>query len=233
MRLEHLLIGFPGLLLLATLLGYTENGGQQMQRLNGLVSAQVQAGPERMPLNQDYLIVRRPGGEQHKLPVILVMRVYSFKALLMREGKPRLWNHRLHSYEIRAVGENDLFCWNICSLGRPLGMFRLFSNERGENHLAWVEGRSVCFSQVKEPRDRLVAITDVLANEGGHLPGIVRVPTDRLIDREHHGWNALYSELAVEALEVSESGIVTMKVSALRPDKVFTLVYDGKEWRKE
>ncbi len=237
MRCKRLLIGFLAVVLLATLLVYAESKDQQMQRLNALVLVDLETGPKRVSLNQNYVIVRGSGGEQHKLPVILVMRVYKFKALLMREGKPRLWNHRLHSYEIRPTGKNHLFTWNICSLGSPLGRFSLFSNERGENYLAWVQGRTVCFSQIKEPRDRLVAITEALAREE-RFPGIVKVPTDTLIDRKDHyakdrPANAFYTEFTIKALEVGESGTVIVKVCAPRSDKVFKLVFDGKKWQKK
>ena len=237
MRSKRLLIGFLVVLLLATLFVYAENEGYQMQKLNALMSVTVEVKPERIPLNQDYLIVQQPQGEQHRVPVILVQRVYGFEALQMKEGKPRLWAHHLFSYEICANAGEDLFTWNINSLGRPLGMFRLFSNERGENYLTWVEGRSVCFSQIKEPRDRLVSVTETLAKRE-RFPGIVRVPTNTLIDRKDHyakdrAANAFYTKFTVEALEIGESGTVNMKVSAPGSDKVFKLVFDGKSWSKE
>lgn len=235
MRTQYL---FACLLVLTACFVFAGSAVQEIQRANALLSAEIETGPERIVLNQDYLIMDRPGGKQHKLPIILAMRIYKLKVLQIREGKPQQWEQSLFSYEICGVTQEELFTWNVCSSGRPLGMFRLFSNKRGENHLAWVESRTVCFSKIAEPRDRVVAITDAVASGGARSPEIVRVPTDKLIPRKYHypkgrPSNVFYREFSIEALEVGEGGDITLKVASPGAEKVFTLVFDGKEWRKE
>lgn len=223
--------GLATVALFAACLVFAALPDQELEGVNALMSAELATGPLRMPLNQDYLIVRGPGAEQRRVPVILVANYYRFQALQVREGKPGLWGHHLSSYEIRAVGEDELFAWNMWSL-HPLGMFRLFSNEGGQNYLAWVDRSTVCFAEVTQPRDRVVALTEALSVT--ERPAwVVRVPTNRLIDSKHHGRDVFYSELVVEALDIAEAGHITAKISALRTGKLFNIVFDGKEWRKQ
>jgi hypothetical protein len=223
----------------ALLMGRADVCGAESR--GALVSIQLKAGPETVPLDSSSITIVGPGGVPKPTPAVLEHRTYQVDAVDLAGGRRR--TYRLECYELRAIAPDRHFEWAVCS-HLDLGMFRLLSKEDGQHYLAWVEGVNVFFSEMREQRDRVGGVCQYVRTLGATPDDAVLVPTGQLIDQQE--WrpgdrpvSTLFSELTVDDISLGEGGSVTVKISGPRPGspsrqaKHFTLVFDGKEWRRE
>jgi hypothetical protein len=208
---------------------------QSSDSLWGVLSLQVEGTPQYEPLNRQRMVLR-DGDKGREVPVVLESTIYRYRGLSVEKGQVAFQSGRLCSYDLRAIDNKRPFSWSICAPETPLGMFRLLTDKDGRNYLAWVDGGLVCFAEIRAARDRAAAIVDAASTGGGAFPGMVRIPTDTLIDREYHfpgdrPANAFYSEFIVDDIEVRETGAAVVTISSPRKPARFRLLFDGKAWR--
>lgn len=191
-------------------------------------SAQLRS-QQVIPLGQKPCIILLEGdAERKKVPVVLVKLEYFCEFL--RVGKRGLSDRSssLFCYEIRSKGDVP-YTWAMWSDRGGRGHFRLFTDDQGNNFLAWVEFSSVLFTEVSKPNDRLVELTRYLSQV--EPDQFQRVPVGTLVP-EVRSWgvNALYFDISVRSIEKDATGKMTLEVSGPKSDMVYTLVQEDEKW---
>jgi len=142
----------------------------------------------------------------------------------------------------------------------PLGRYyfwaeqelKLFSNEQGDDYLAVSRNRFVGIMDVSEPNDRMAALKEFvwleikdppqpeglseIALRGGFVgygAGRLRlVPVVPLFRVWPFAYATGPAHITIQAVS-KENGNLIVQVSGIKSDRVYTLVFDGKQWRVE
>ena len=211
-------------------------GGAQERRsvsgVNLLKSAELR-GQTVIPLGPKRVVMLHEGEAQNKeVPVMLVETEYYCQ--LVRVGKDsgrKETSMSLLCYEMRSKGDVP-YTWAMWSARGGRGHFRLFTDDQGNNFLAWVEFSDVIFTEVSKPKDPLVELTRYLSqaeqDEFQRLPVVTIVP-----DVRSWGVNALYFDISVRSIEKDAAGKITVTFSGPEPEKIYCVVRDGAEWQRK
>lgn len=232
----NILIG--RLLLVSALLGWTvlpANQEDLNQAGGAVVVLELKAQKKRkIPLDQDRLVLLQKDGQCKEIPVVLEHATCKFRVKFVREEETQEQVGYLPLYELRSSDPDLPYTWALFC-GWPLARFRLFSNERGENYLAWIRGSAIQFAEVSKPKDRSLALAEAFSRKPP--PDIVYVPVGDLVPEvDFWGVNAFYSDITILSVAKDEAGNWIVKISDPSGKKVFTLVSEGdkrENWRKK
>jgi hypothetical protein len=185
-----------------------------------------------VPLNVSSIAVASGPDERPRETVVALVRsFYKGTVLQVRGGQVGERGASLECYELQAVERDQLYHWALWS-DVPLGQFRLLVGGAAGGCLAWVRGYNVVFADVSSPRDTCVAFNECL--RGPDAAGTVVVPAGQLVDHSKLlGTNALYAEIEVQSITKDDAGHWVVKLCGPKSKEVYTLVYDGKQWRRE
>jgi len=184
-----------------------------------------------IPLAQEARLILPEGkNEQKQVPVMLVEMEYDCRLLVLAEDGQRERCRCLLCYEIRSKGDRP-FSWAMWSF-YGLGRFRLFPKTNGKNMLAWIQASSICFTEVSEPKDRLVELTRFLSRQ--RPPRFQHVPVGSLVpEAKTWGVNALYFDICVRSIEKDDAGKIIVTFSGPDSERIYTVVRDGGEWQRK
>jgi len=227
MRLRNFVAGFPAMVILSVCLALPARGGDATAPFHVVPIELEVTGTRPIALEKNRLIMLQPDGERKETTVTLDEIAYRCRLLKVTQTETKVSEQKtLMCYELRAKDSSVRYAWSVWSY-TPLGEFRLFSNQNGENYLAWVTGSYVVFSAVSRPADRAGRLVDFLA-KGGGASGSVWVPVGPLVGRDKFvGPNASY--LPIDVRSITKSAIPplwTVEVRGTESDEVYTLVSD-------
>ena len=133
--------------------------------------------------------------------------------------------------ETRSLDSDGLCTWALWPRS-PLGHFKLFSDDRGENCLAWVQRSCVCSEEVPRPNDRLAELTRFIGSRSSLR--VAFVPVGTLIDDVGlWGLDALNAEVNILSIAKDEAGAMTIRLSGPNSRQVFILALEGGKWRRK
>lgn len=230
MRRNVLVAGFTVValsMLFLALCGAGEEPSPAMQAVVPLELTPVER--EAIPMDRGRLAIPLPRAEEAQdITVVLRRTSYRCRLLEVREGEPEEWRGTLHCYELDSDAP---YTWALWS-SYPLAGFRLLVGERGENYLAWVKAASVNFAEVSKARDRCVALVDGLLPR--QASGITCVPLAYLVP-EVHGWgvDAFNADIRILSVAKDGAGNWTVKITGPDEEKVYTLVSENGQWRRQ
>jgi len=179
------------------------------------------------------MALRASGSDKLDVPAIIAISHYDCD-LVQLAGAAGLRNIRkaeLKCYEITTTGRQESFRWSMWTWASPqLAHFRLVKGTGETPYLAWSEGTGARFTELTGPRNPVEAL-------GAFLQGleaeVQRVPVLRLVPEGSWGANAFFFDILVESIVKTADGKTIVKVKDGETAKVYTLVSDGKEWRRE
>ncbi len=207
-------------------------GAQERRSLLGmnlLKSAQLR-GQRVIPLGPKRVVMLHEGEAQNKeVPIMLVEMKYYCQVVRVGEDEgSRETSMSLLCYEMRSKGDVP-YTWAMWSDRGGRGHFRLFTDDQGNNFLAWVEFSSVLFTEVSKAKDRLVELTRYLSQ--AEQDQFQRVPVGTLVP-EVRSWgvNALYFDISVRSIQKDATGKVTIELSGPKSAMVYTLVQEDGKW---
>ena len=191
-----------------------------------LKSAKLEAERiDRVRLKENSLPLR--GGV---IPITFSELVYRCDLVMVRNGEIEERSNRFYCHEIRSVSAKEkAYSWAVWSLS-PLGKFSLVKGEKENTYLVWGGVRpELFFAEISEPRDRLVAISDLLS---GRPTDVVSVPLSGLITRKEFGLYSATIDVEARGLKKEASGKITLELFIPPTKMTVTLQYDGKKWRR-
>jgi hypothetical protein len=181
------------------------------------------------------IVELKHSGKEKKILVELVQRSYHFRGMKIVSGvvTPFEPSGSLFCYEIRSKDEKELFAWSFWST-TACGCFSLFSDQKKETYLAFVECRDVFLARVDAHRDSASELTDFVMNGWRWPIHFIRVPVSDLIPRdEFRGINALYEDdIKIESVSIFGREI-SLGLSSRGTEKKFLLEYDGEKWERK
>jgi hypothetical protein len=226
--------GIYRLMVMALFLGVSLRAGasadDRKEAYGVLISAEVQDVKMVQLPEADLLQPGITGGPATRLRVAAVATSYKCSTLQVRgtEATPG-WSGYLHCYELRAAEAGTPYSWSLWSYDM-LAHFRLFAGGAGRNYLCWVRGRDVCFAEVSKPKDKVVALTDLLSDSPPEQ--FVTVPVSILVPEVRRwGLNAIRADITVTSLTRDDKGTFELKISDPEGTKSYTIAGQGQDWR--
>lgn len=166
------------------------------------------------------------GGEKGEMNVGLRKTRYDCAARIMGTTGSAEFSEQLDCYELIADGPFVWASWRLSS--SPRGNFQLLKGPQGTPYLCWILAARLYLAEIRQPRDRAVALQDYILRE--RRSDTLCIPVGRLIpESAFWGVNALFIDMSVVSLDAHPLGLA---VTIADPEgNRYTIVGQDGQWR--
>lgn len=221
-----------------------------------------EVGTKSLNLNPGYFVTTRADGQPKQVPVVMERQTFELIGMIEEGATTNEWTGTAWCYEFRSSDpevphsysfwmpdtpkREGVGCW-------PPDELQFFSLENGDKFLGLSGDYGVFLMDVSEPNDKVVALKEYLmsvqrkplmsvdisevAMSGGVLGrGAERwmpVPVTEFFGDEPFAHAVGPRHITIEEISRDDRGNLVVRVTGIKSDKVYSLIFDGKNWRKE
>ena len=219
-------------------------------------------GAKALTLSPDHFLTTGADGQTKRVPVVMRKQVFELRSIIEDGESSNEWSGQAWCYEFRsgdpevphsysfwmpdAPQREGVGCW-------PPDELQFFSLENGDKFLGLSGDYGVLLMNVSEPNNNITALKEYLvsvqeapllswsisevAMSGGTFGRGAEqwrpVPVTQLFGSWPFAYAVGPHHITIEDVSRNEAGHLVVSVSGIKSDRVYTLVFDGKQWRVE